>query len=93
MKQNWYWYQYSTPQNDAANALFGSCSYGPGTGTIVLDDVNCYGDEVNIFDCPRFSSTPLGISNCDHSEDAGVVCNGETNEYFYENNNNRFPLS
>ena len=45
--------------------------YSDGTGNIWLDDVNCAGSEVNIFDC---SAAPVGVSNCVHSEDVGVMC-------------------
>jgi hypothetical protein len=46
-------------------------SYGRGSGPIFVDDVVCDGTEVNILQC---GSRPLGTNNCDHSEDAGVVC-------------------
>ena len=48
------------------------CAYfGPGNGHILLDDVLCYGHEDNIEDCDHDG---LGVHNCDHWEDAGVVC-------------------
>ena len=46
-------------------ALFGSAV----SRHIILDDVMCTGNEDNILDC-NYNS----VSNCDHSEDAGVVC-------------------
>ncbi|XP_071476516.1 scavenger receptor cysteine-rich domain-containing group B protein-like [Diadema antillarum] len=46
--------------------------YGPGDGTILLDDVRCTGDEPSLLDCQH---RPLGEHNCSPSEDAGVVCN------------------
>ena len=49
-------------------------AYGEGTGSILLDDVNCLGTESSIWQC---SANPLGIHDCGHSEDAGVVCGGE----------------
>ncbi|XP_030829862.1 deleted in malignant brain tumors 1 protein-like [Strongylocentrotus purpuratus] len=48
-----------------------SIPFGPGTGIIVLDDVNCIGNEQSLFECPHQG---LGVNNCDHLEDAGVRC-------------------
>jgi len=36
-----------------------------------LDDVLCIGNEARIEYCPH---NGWGTHNCDHSEDAGVVC-------------------
>ena len=43
--------------------------YGGGTGDILLDDVQCFGNELNILECPS-----IRVHNCDHFEDAGVTC-------------------
>ncbi|ESO86370.1 hypothetical protein LOTGIDRAFT_129408, partial [Lottia gigantea] len=45
--------------------------FGRGSGPIFLDDVTCDGSESNIFEC---STKPIGKSNCNHREDAGVIC-------------------
>ena len=50
-----------------------SATFGKGTGPIHFDNVQCNGDEAHIAVC---SHRGIGISNCDHNEDAGVVCEG-----------------
>uniref|UniRef100_A0A8B9Z203 Soluble scavenger receptor cysteine-rich domain-containing protein SSC5D n=1 Tax=Buteo japonicus TaxID=224669 RepID=A0A8B9Z203_9AVES len=51
----------------------GSAQFGPGTKRIWLDDVNCAGAENALSDCQARS---WGDHNCNHREDAGVVCSG-----------------
>ena len=50
--------------------------YGEGSGSIILDDCECRGDENNLLECPRRLDTSVFTTNCDHTEDAGVKCNG-----------------
>lgn len=45
--------------------------FGSGTGPILLDDVKCLGNETGLGACDH---KPFGTNNCDHSEDAGVLC-------------------
>ncbi|XP_071071642.1 scavenger receptor cysteine-rich domain-containing protein DMBT1-like [Dasypus novemcinctus] len=45
--------------------------FGEGVGSILLDDVQCWGDEDSLGQCQHRS---LSVHNCGHHEDAGVVC-------------------
>ena len=45
--------------------------FGRGTGPILLDNIGCSGSETQLVDC---INSGIGIHNCDHIEDAGVVC-------------------
>ncbi|XP_059108496.1 soluble scavenger receptor cysteine-rich domain-containing protein SSC5D [Peromyscus eremicus] len=56
-----------------ALAAPGGARFGPGSGPVWMDDVGCGGGEQTLRDCPR---SPWGRSNCDHTEDAGLVCTG-----------------
>lgn len=53
----------------------GSAHFGEGTGPIWLDDMECNGTEVDLSAC---RTRPWGEHNCNHGEDASVVCSGNS---------------
>ena len=53
----------------------GSAWFGNGSGQIWLDDVACSGSESSIFYCMH---SGWSSHNCDHSEDASVICSRGT---------------
>ncbi|NXD94842.1 DMBT1 protein, partial [Chaetorhynchus papuensis] len=48
-----------------------SARFGPGSGRIFLDDVQCRGDEPSLQMCRH---NGWGVHNCWHGEDASVIC-------------------
>jgi len=54
----------------------GSDAFGPGNGTIFLDNLGCRSTDESLAHC---SSKGLGTHNCDHTEDAGLVCKDRRN--------------
>ncbi|XP_030843775.1 scavenger receptor cysteine-rich domain superfamily protein isoform X3 [Strongylocentrotus purpuratus] len=45
--------------------------FGQGEGDVLLDMVQCTGDEVSLFECTH---SAIRTTACEHSEDVGVVC-------------------
>ncbi|NXA19602.1 DMBT1 protein, partial [Ibidorhyncha struthersii] len=54
-----------------AVSAYGAAHFGRGSGPIWLDNVQCSGTEGALSEC---LARPWGVSNCDHGEDASVVC-------------------
>ena len=53
--------------------------YGPGSGTIWLDNVRCVGHETSIANCTH---NDWGDHNCDHDDDVSVVCGTSPLRYY-----------
>uniref|UniRef100_A0A8C4YER2 SRCR domain-containing protein n=1 Tax=Gopherus evgoodei TaxID=1825980 RepID=A0A8C4YER2_9SAUR len=56
------------------SALVGA-RFGQGSNAIWLDDVHCIGTEVALSKC---NIRPWGDHNCNHTQDASVVCSGKS---------------
>ena len=59
-----------------------SAHFGSGSGPIWLDDLGCNGNEADIDQCSKANNV-WGSNNCNHGEDAGVIC-GKVTFYNYE---------
>ena len=53
-----------------------SARFGQGSGKIWLDNVQCQGNESSIVNCRH---SPWGVHNCEHREDASVICSSKRN--------------
>ena len=51
-----------------------NAGFGEGNYSILLDNLMCEGNENSLLDCA--TDVPIGSSDCEHSEDAGVRCEG-----------------
>ena len=56
-------------------------SFRSRNGPIFLDDVNCNGTELQLTSC---KNRGVGVHNCFHYQDVGVVCEGELEIYAYQ---------
>jgi len=59
--------------------------FGEGSGQIWMDDVNCAGTESSLKNC---TTRGWGTHNCEHSKDAGVICNCELKTFIVQSSTN-----
>ena len=50
--------------------------FGSSGRPFFFDNTYCTGNESNLLDCPALNSSANGSIQCDHSEEAGVICGG-----------------
>ncbi|XP_053097829.1 scavenger receptor cysteine-rich type 1 protein M130-like [Pangasianodon hypophthalmus] len=56
--------------------VLGSAAFGRGEGQVWTEELQCRGNESEIYFCPTSSS--LKHSNCSHYNDVGLICSGHT---------------
>ena len=63
-----------------ATAAVEPARFGSGSGPILFSELSCVGNESTITECDHRST---GGHNCSHSQDAGVVCEGQSSCSIY----------
>ena len=58
-----------------AAAAVGPARFGSGSGPILFSELSCVSSESTITECDHRST---GGHNCSHSQDVGVVCEGQS---------------
>ena len=56
-------------------------TFGGGEGNILLDNVQCSGNETNLLQCKH---NEIREHNCYHSEDAGISCGNVPLHFIFE---------
>ena len=68
-----------------AEETYKNSAFGPGTGPIWMDGLDCFGGEASLMNCHY--KAPLGQSRCDHTEDLGVKCINDSQPFVVRHKN------
>ena len=60
---------------DAEAMTLTGLAYNEVAGSILLDEVNCTGEESQLLECRH---NGIGVHDCSHYQDAGVRCTSES---------------
>ena len=63
-----------------AKQAVGRAHFGAGSGHIWLDEVQCSPGADSLSDCLH---NPIGMTDCTHAEDAGVICEKPGKNFMY----------
>ena len=63
--------RYSCDAYFSGIAVYESTATSPGSGPILLNNMNCNGSEISVFDCQH---SEVEFEECDHNEDVVVSC-------------------
>ncbi len=71
-------------REEAGTGRFLKSFFGAGTGPILLDDMECLGNETQLLDClvarGPMASTVIGVHNCRKTENVGIRCLNTTGD-------------
>lgn len=62
------------PPSLDAEAYAGGAQYYGAYGDIILENLECTGDENHVYDC---NGNKFGDNTCTHDQDAGIICPGK----------------
>lgn len=51
-------------------------TYRSGSGPIYLSELECSGSESSLSGCVTGHNLPAGLTNCNHSMDVNIICQG-----------------
>ena len=71
------------------SVALGDAYFGEGVGIIYFDELDCTGTEASLGDCVH---SGIAFTDCLHTEDAGVLCQGMTCQLHCVNSNGKSEI-